>query len=253
MRKGFVTFTNNVEKYRHLHDVLVRSLLEFTPLEIEVFGINFDYAHPDPRVIPKRINLETEDFWSICYSKIYASLMSEFDKTMHIDSDAVAAPGVVKVFDEFDVESKFIHASKHPWDGPLGFEHQQIMNYVGASVKTQPYVHAASYVFSKNSKDFLSDVWEISQKMQADGVKPVNQDETIFNAMLWKHGVTDCFVDCYDPDPTHFRRLFGISNEPVDKIPTLPIIRPYICHGHKNPEESERYFNEIKIKMKGEL
>jgi len=244
-----VTFTNNVEKYRHLHDVLVRSLLEFTPFEIEVFGINFDYTYPDPRVIPKRINLESEDFWSICYSKIYASLMSEFDKTMHVDSDAVVAPGVVNVFDEFDVESKFIHASKHPWDGPLNFNHHHIMRCMGVETKTQPYVHAASYVFSKNAKDFLSEAWEISQKMQSNGIHPINQDETIFNVMLWKYGRTDCFVDCYDPDPTYFRSLFGISGESVSPIPTVPVIRPYICHGHKSPEESERYFNEIKLKV----
>lgn len=249
MRKGFVTFTNNVGKYRHLHDVLVRSLLEFTPFEVEVFGINFDYSHPNPRMIPKRINMESEDFWSICYAKIYASLMSEFDKSMHIDSDAVATPGIVNVFDEFDFESKFIHASKHPWNGPLNFNHYQIMNYLNVPTQTQPYVHAASYVFSKNAKDFLHEAWEVSQRMQAHHVHPINQDETIYNVLLWKHGRRDCFVDCYDPDPTYFRSLFGISGISVDHIPTVPIIRPYICHGHKSPEESEQYLNEIKKKL----
>lgn len=175
--------------------------------------------------------------------------MSEFDKSMHIDSDAVAAPGVDRVFDEFDINSKFIHASKHPWDGPLNSNHYNIMNYLGVKAKTQPYVHAASYVFSKNAKDFLNETWEASQRMQSSRVYPVNQDETIYNVLLWKHERKDCFVDCYDPDPSYFRSLFGISGETVSSIPTIPIIRPYICHGQKTPEESEQYLNEIRKKL----
>lgn len=62
LKRGFVTFSNANEKYLGLLNVLVESVLLFTPLEIQVAGINFDYRHSNPRVISKRIHLEDEKF-----------------------------------------------------------------------------------------------------------------------------------------------------------------------------------------------
>ena len=98
MKKGFLTLTNENSKYKALVDVLVESVLEFTDLEIEVVGINFDYRHSNKRVLSKRMQLQPENSETIYYSKIKACMDSGFDVTMYLDSDIVVGPQIVDAF-----------------------------------------------------------------------------------------------------------------------------------------------------------
>ena len=254
MRKGFVTFTNDHPKYRKLHDVTVESLLYFTDLEVQVLGINFDYQHDNPRVISKRLNLQREDFGSICYSKLISCLESDFDVSIHVDSDAIATPDLVKIFDEISIDESFLKAPMHPqfmWEGQskkIESTHSSTAQMVGAKHQTQPYVHASSFVFTKNSKKFFEEAYLISEEFQKINFHPPAYDELIINSLLWKYEKTDCFVDCYDPYFEYFKSLNKISppsNLPYSMIDNFKV-NPYICHGCKDPDEAREILEFLK-------
>ena len=252
MKKGFITLTNGNERYKHLVGVLVESVLEFTPYEIEVFGVNTDYKHSSSRVISKRINLEHENFETICFSKIKSCIMSDFDTTIHLDSDIVVSPEIVNVFNLLS-ENDSIKFPLHPWDG-INQRIIDCINYIGATEKTQPYVHAATFIFNKKAKDFLNESFEISQKMLRDGFSPINQDETIFNCLLWKNKIKNWFVDCYDPYHEYFKSTIGLSEQDKEKFicsnPYSEIenfkTNFYLSHGCKDYQEAKIILNLLK-------
>lgn len=251
MRKGFVTLTNGNDKYVKLVDVLVESVLDFTDYEIEVYGVNFDYNHSNKRVIPKKINLENENFESICFSKIQSCISSDFDLTVHLDSDIVISGEIKKIFEEFDINTSKYKFPKHPWDGQLKHEHISCMNYMGTSKKTQPYVHAATFIFSKEAKDFFQEVYNVSQKMLTDGFHPINQDETILNCLLWKNSENNSFIDCYDPYYEFFKSKIGLpskynhNSDIYSEIPNFNV-NYYLSHGCKNFEEAKEILEKLK-------
>jgi hypothetical protein len=82
------------------------------------------------------------------------------------------------------------------------------MDYLDVWVKTQPYVHA-TYRFGKNAQLFFEEYFEVALRLLAEGITPINYDETIFNVMLCKHAARD-WVDPYDIYYGVFLRGFSI-------------------------------------------
>lgn len=249
MKKGFVTFVNNNPKYLELNDILIESILTFTGLEVEVLGINFDYKHPDKRVICKRYDVDNECIDNIYYAKTYASLQSGFDIGLQLDSDMIVTPLVVNLFNSISEEYQYVKGSLHPWNGPLKEPHIQIMQQLAVKEKTQPYVHA-TYLFTKNSKNFLKEVFDTGTKLLKNDIHPINYDETVLNALLWKNEVTDGFVTCYDPYFEYFKKHFGLQtfenvSAPYSSEPNFGIDY-YICHACKNSKEAKNIFEKIK-------
>jgi hypothetical protein len=254
-KKGFVTFVNNNPKYIKLNDILIESILDFTNLEVEVNCINFDYKHSNPRVITKKINLKDECIDTIFYAKNYASYTSNFDIGLQFDADVIVTPDVINLFESIPKSYNYVKGSRHPWDGPLQYPHINTMNLLGAKEKTQPYIHA-TYLFTKNSHDFLKEVYNTGMHMFSNNFSPINYDETILNVLLWKNGVTDGFVDCYDPYFEHFKKNIGLETRencdgPYCSIPDFNL-NHYVCHACKDPEEARLIFNKLKQIYNGE-
>ena len=69
------------------------------------------------------------------------------------------------------------------------------MDYLGVKQAVTSYLHAASYLCSKNSKSFLSECYDISQNH-------INEssfnDEVLMNCMLWKHNQKR-YLNHYNP------------------------------------------------------
>ena len=236
--KGFVTYTNDNPKYVALTKCLVDSILHFTDLPVEVCSINFDYKHDNKRVISKKINLNNEkDLGSVYYAKLLACIESEFDQTMHIDSDAIITPEVIRMFDVDMAEKDLVYMPLHPWNGPVYPRVRSVMNDMGLREKTQPYLHAASFLFTKYSKHFLREVWDYSQKISSFGFAPENYDESLLNCFLWKYQKTNCYVDCYDPYFEYFKMLKNMPSKSTPTYSDTPnfVVNPYICHGCKDP------------------
>ncbi|NPV13125.1 MAG: hypothetical protein HPY57_15265 [Ignavibacteria bacterium] len=230
MKKGYVTFVNNNQKYIQLTNILIESLITFSKYNIEVFAINFNYKYNSDRVISRRINVNNENFASICYSKLYSSLNSEFDIGVQLDADMILTKYSDNLFEKYKyvVDSQTPFGSLHPSDPNNQI---RIMNELNVKQKTQPYVHA-TYIFSKKCKNFFKDCYDLSQYLFKNNINPPNYDETIYNVMLWKYNSTK-YADCYDPyyeyfiNPTQIekdRHGYGWMNN-VDF---------YICHGVKD-------------------
>ena len=240
MKKGFVTFVNADPTYSALNDILIESVLNFTDLPIEVNSINFNFKHSSERVYCKRINIQTEDYSNICYAKTTASLNTNFDVALQLDSDMIITKESVQLFDLIDPDERFVLGSLHPKD-PCN--QGNIMSYYGIDKKTQPYIHA-TYLFTKNSKDFLSEVEEMKNHLIKKQITPINFDETILNCALWKHNRKTSFTDCYDP---YFELFFCLTpRKPLYAgYENLPKVKHLICHGCKDPIVAKKIYEEI--------
>lgn len=207
MKKGFTTLINNNPKYQALHSVLIDSLIEFTPFDIEVFSVGFDYTHPNKRVLSSRIEVQDKNsFHHICYAKMLAASLSSFDISCFVDSDSIAHPNINHIFDKISDSEKFVIGPKHPLDPN---NQKNIMEFLGVQRKSQPYIHAATFLFTKNSSSFLREVYDICHKCNNSGVSPANQDETVLNSMLWKNNLEANYIKWYDPSPEFFSQYYG--------------------------------------------
>lgn len=232
MKKGFITFVNKHQTYCALNDILIQSVLNFTNLPIEVNSINFDFKHSSERVHCKRINIKTEDYANICYAKTTASLNTSFDLALQLDSDMIVTKESVQLFDLIDPEERFVLGSLHPHD-PCN--QGNIMSHYGIHKKTQPYIHG-TYLLTKNSKDFLSEVKEMQNHLMKKEITPINFDETILNCALWRYNRKTSFVDCYDP---YFETFLSKKNNYPLKVKRL------ICHGCKDPIIAKNIYEKI--------
>ena len=95
MKNGYVTFVNDNLNYLKLCDILVESVINFSENPIEVFSINFDYKHSSEKVISRRIDLQTVGFNTICYSKLYSSINTSFDKAVQLDADFIITKQII--------------------------------------------------------------------------------------------------------------------------------------------------------------
>lgn len=229
---GYVTFVNDNERYLKLTDILVESVISFSDYDIEVFSINCQYNHSSNRVHNKIINLNRVDYETICYSKLYSTYNSMFDKGVQLDADMILTPETDLLFKDCDKIKKTPLGSIHPVDVD---NMHNVMNFLGVTKKTQHYVHA-TYLFANSCKDFFKECFDVSNTLMNNGIRPINYDETIYNVMLWKYGSTD-YVKCYDP---YFEVFVDNSTKDIHGYGHMDI-NYYICHGEKN------YLNALNI------
>lgn len=236
MKEGYVTFINDNPLYRSLLDILVESVIQFSSKEIEVFSINFDYKHSSDRVINKRINLNSVNFETICYSKIYSSLNSEFDNGIQLDCDFILTDKMDILFDQCKEIKEYPIFSLHPKDPN---NQENIMDLLNVKTKSQPYVHA-TYLFSKKNNDFLQECYDFSKYCLKNNIKPVNFDETIFNVFLWKYCVKNSWINPYDIYYENF-----INHNPIGYGTEINF---YSCHGCKDISLAKNIFENIRTK-----
>lgn len=242
--KGIVTYVNNNQKYIQLVECMIDSVLAFTDLPVEVFTLNFDYNHPNKRVLPKRLDM-AESHGNLYYAKLLACEQSEFDVTMHIDSDAVVTPDLMNMFAN-EIKTNLVLMPQHPWNGPPYPNVASVMNDLKVQ-KTQPYLHAAAFLFTKESKAFFKEIWDYSQKLSTH---PENFDESLLNCFLWKYNQTNCFIDCFEPYFEYFKYVKNITpydynGKPYTNIPNFKV-NNYIAHGCKDPTHARYIFEALK-------
>lgn len=237
MNEGYVVFVNEHPIYLSLANILVESVLSFSSKPIEVFSINFDYKHSNSRVLNRRINLNNVTFETICYSKLYSSLNSSFDYGIQLDSDFIITKKMDLLFEDARKVGLLPLGSLHPQDPE---NQQEIMNHLGVVKKSQPYIHA-TYLFSKESKPFLKECYDISQNFLKKRIVPPNYDETILNVMLWKHNATE-WVSTYDIYYEIFLKGF---NPPYGGYPSNFNLNFYSCHGLKDPSQARDVLNNL--------
>ena len=236
MNEGYVVFVNDDPKYLKLCDILVESVLQFSKKSIEVFAINFDYIHSNKRVISNRISLDTVNFETICYSKIFSTINSSFDYGIQLDADFIITKNMDKLFDTIKNTKEYPICSLHTLDPN---NQSNIMDLLDVKTKSQPYVHA-TYLFSKESKDFFRECYEFSQYCLKNRIIPGNYDETIINTHLWKHNRTDSWIYPYDIWYETFLEPKNRLGYPIDYD-----LQFFSCHGCKDPVLAEKILNDL--------
>jgi hypothetical protein len=234
MNLGFVTFVNRDPKYLELANILVESVLRFTNLPIEVNGINFDYKHKSDRVISKKLNVNPENFATICFSKIEAYMTTNFDYAVGMDADCIVLPEIINIFNKQNYlkMGNYILPPIHPQD-PKDCE--ALCNFFGTR-QTQPYIHADIFLLGQKSKSFLQEVYDNCYAAYRNKIRIGNVDESVLNVTLWKHKLTEHYLPLYDP----YYEIWLDSTE--SKIPTnipkdmFKRENYMIVHGCKEPE-----------------
>lgn len=196
MQKGFVTFVNQNPLYLELTNILIDSLLAFTDLPIEVNSINFDYKHDSNRIIVKRINLQQENYETVCYAKIQSFLNTDFDYSMGLDADCIALPNITDIFNEKNYKKMgdFVLPPKHESD-PKNLDHVCKFFHIQ---QTQPYVHG-NFLYGKNSKPFLQNVYDNCMIAKEFNIYLPNYDESMLNITLWQNYLINHYLPLYDP------------------------------------------------------
>lgn len=265
MNIGFVTFVNNNKKYIELTNVLIDSVLEFTPYSIEVNGINFDFHHKSDRVISKKIKIEPENFATICFSKLKAYLNTDFEYAVGMDADCILTPNILSIFkqENFEKLKNYILPPIHPKDPKNCFH---LSNFFEAP-QTQPYVHGL-FLYGKQSKNFLEEAYENCFKAAMNSIYMPNLDESVLNVTLWKHKLQEQYLPLYDPSPEFFtdhifgddkndklkslvseiKKIYKISeNERIPENEFYQKKNYMICHGCKDSSLAKKIFECIKI------
>lgn len=248
MNKGFTTFVNSSPKFLGLLEVLIDSVLNFTPYDIEVFGINFDYKHSNKRVRTQRLDFNGESFLDICHNKIIAATKSSFDLSIHLDADMIVTKDIVNIFNYSNKIDQYILAPIHPNDHSFIQNHKleplhgekQLMEILNISSKTQPYVHADTFLYNKNSISFLEDVLDLINFCKNKNIFLYAQDETAINVLLWKFNQIDRYVECYDG----YFEIFENPESLKTHYPILPI-KKYLAHGCKDEKRARAIFNNL--------
>lgn len=248
MTKGFTTFVDSSPKFLQLLEVLIDSILNFTSYEIEVFSINSEYKHTNNRVRTQRLNSTGESFLDICQNKIIAATKSSFDLSIHLDADMIVTKDIINIFNYASNIDEYILAPIHPGDysfiqnnklEPLHGE-KQLMNILNISSKTQPYVHADTFLYNKNSIPFLETVLDLINFCKNKNIPLYAQDETAINVLLWKNNQTNRYTECYDG----YFEIFEDPNALKNQYPILPI-KKYLAHGCKDPVRARSIYNNL--------
>lgn len=238
MKQGYVTFVDDNPTYLQLTNILVESVINFSNYPIEVFAINSEYKHSSNRVISRKIDVQEKNYGTICYSKLYSSFNSGFDYGIQLDSDFIITKDMDKLFEDAKTINLTPLGSLHPSDPN---NQQGMMEYLGVSQKTQPYVHA-TYLFSNSCKPFLEECYNVSQEILSNGKdNPPNYDETIYNSMLWKYG-SNRWVDCYDP---YFDLFLNRDKKEQHGYGWMQNINFYSCHGIKDPSFAKNVLEDL--------
>jgi hypothetical protein len=226
MSKGFVTFSD--ERFLPLVEVLAESLLTFSKYSLHVFLIDCNKKLDFKNVIITQIILpEGWRLQQIMFSKLYAAANNDFDFGCILDADMIA---------NYNVDELLFFAEKECDNFPLlathgsGVVDLSLMKFLGVKKQTMPYCHA-TYLFSKNSKKFLRECYEESQKIIKSGF--INKDEELINCMLWRYGCRR-YVNAYSPHYILFDDYISDKVGPNEWIKETGEMSFHLFHGCKD-------------------
>jgi hypothetical protein len=182
MSEGFVTFTD--ENYSELAKVLVESIKQFSDKYIQLFTINYDSELDYPNLIKTRLNTSDVTRFGLMKLKIQAAIENNFSNFVMLDADMIVNKSVNDLIDMSYHSFSYPLYSSHPSDPD---NQKCIMDFIGITEKSMPYVHAATWVANEGCRDFLRECLRVYNSIP-NTIYPLNRDETIMNCMLWKAG-----------------------------------------------------------------
>jgi hypothetical protein len=201
--EAFVTHTDR--RFLRLSEVLVRGLAHFSRRPVVVFGVDVDIDYDAPNLVKRRIESDGEH---IAYSKLRAILESEVEHGVYLDADNVPNRGVDALFAAPPEVGAYPLLPRHPRD--LGDDvNGEWMGRLGVREKSMPYVHSCTIAFSPACRAFLEECQRVCGDCDRTGEHPPVVDETILNALLWKHGATRSLSSCNIPHRFFERYLDG--------------------------------------------
>lgn len=184
---GYVSFVNG--QWLGLANILVDHINVFSKYKIQLYTINCDAEFDYPCLIKKRIDIKNESKTNICYTKIFASFNNCFDFGLVLDGDMIPLPNIDDVIEKNlkFIEYKYPICAVHPHSPP---KDKATIRSLNETQKRLGFIHPikkysyASYLFSKNSFEFLKNCYGYCQDLEKVGARPISNDEAVLNLML---------------------------------------------------------------------
>ena len=258
MNIGYTCFVNR--NLNELVSVLINALNNFSKYKVELFTINYDSDIVSDNLIKRRIDINPETRENIFNCKLYASFSSDFDFALIFDADMIPNKNIDELLEENyylykdSIYPVCAHHPHNPWKN-LGNEQniQKLMSILNISELKIPYKYG-SYFFTKNSKDFFKEAFDISQDLQSRGILPFSCDETIINLLLNKYDAINQLDYNYLPNYWLYKDVMNGNLETNQSYITdyknwnCPV-RPYIFHGCKDYNQASIIYKEISEKI----
>ena len=176
-------------------------------------------------------------------TKWRAMIDTRFEEAVYVDVDVIVAPDVNNLFDSMNLIDTVPLAGQQLNSSSMLLHYPQaLMDILDISKKTQPYVHAASFISTRECEKFYLDCLDAYNRCIDAGITWSWGDEPIMNGMLWKYGKTDSFLPNYTPI---WKYLLGTGDPAAESVEWK-----YIFHGCKDPVEAREVFNILINKSK---
>ena len=248
---GYVIFANY--SWLNLAQLAIEHINEFSKYKIHLFTINCDAEFDYPCLIKSRVNLANENFRTICNVKIFSSFNNAFDFGLIMDGDMLPLPNIDELLEENIkfIDYKYPICAQHPHSPHKNSSNQSSLNFIKDEFKISATVNKyvyASYLFTKNSKDFLKDCYDMGTYFEQKGDFNV-VDETILNVKLSQLGDYEDIGYNYLPNyfsfPDYLNKNF-LSEHIKNYTDYKCAIKYHILHGCKDINVARQYSNLIK-------
>lgn len=262
VEEAFVTYST--ENYFPLMEVLLDSVKAFSTRPVVAFGINADVPFSQttyPFLIKKRIDIDIpkipdEDRGPQTHSVYALTLMlikpkilldSEIQNGVYVDADIVLNAGCDALFSFCEKVQQTPLSPTYPYTAEIP---KELMEAMDVPKKMMNLVHNPIIVFSENCRPFLQEWLEADEKY---GFLPLDiTDESIYNALLWKHGATTALSVCDPFHPLHRDYIWGgnigaLQNGYKEVIGKIDF---YCFHGCKTAHFAKKILQELIKKHK---
>jgi FkbM family methyltransferase len=279
INNDFVFVTTGNDGYMPVIEQMVKSLFEFSKSKILVYGVDcvvpFDY----PNVIKRTINTPKYSEHDKWYWKQYTcieSLNENFENYVWIDGDVIVNYNIDNIKQYFNKITNYPISDIHIQEMYNGTNeygeqwfNQHLCELFNVQLK-QPLMHICLYVYNKECKWWFEEIIKEYKSIPLNEYKKylLWNDEGLDNILRWKYNCMDHLplsnfdTSSYDGDvwsntnetmqhfytfwnkegPYNFNKIYGFQYFPKDKSNIL------YFHGNKNPENSNRMLEFIKLK-----
>jgi hypothetical protein len=237
---GYIIYSD--AKYFPLAEVLIDSLLQFSKYPIEITTTGMDIEKKHARLTNKRADdILTDHFSEVCYFKnLKMATLSSFEVGVVLDADIVANKNVDDLMD-LAIANRRCY-TLHAGHGCDPNNQHETMWRLGVRKKSMPYVYS-TYFFCNESKPFLKDCWDLSQKWKSENFIPPNTGEAVLNCMLWKEKVVEQ-VSCWLPyiDTLSYYLSEGRESNPLTGYYSRVHVSYNVFHGQKKADNAREIF-----------
>jgi hypothetical protein len=188
-REAFVTHAD--ASYLRLSEILVRGLAHFSTRPVVVYGVGTDVDYDAPNLIRRRLDDRPGEIYC---SKFRILAECGLERGVYLDADHVPNRGIDSLFEACRQAADYPLVPRHPQD--LGRDQRQLMDQLGVTRQTMPFVHTCCMAFSRGCAPFFAECYRAGQEaVRRSRGGELLSDEPLLNVMLWRRGATrqlDC-------------------------------------------------------------